>query len=351
MKLSVGISGFLLSLVIIVYVMAFTPVGNTFVAPAVEEAIKEQTQLNSKLKKFSLTMSSFDIVVELNEKNTLYLNGDYSLFSQTFDISYKVELENLKILKPLTNIPLQGSFHTNGKVKGDMNFMKIDGLSDVAKSNTAYHIELKELNPTSIIAKVKELKLDELLYMLNKSAYASSDINLDINFKNITPHAMDGDISLRTKKGRLNTKVMKSDFNVTIPKTAFSMKLDAKLKGDDVEYIYLLSSNLAKVTSSGSLTPQPLKMDVKYGMDIKELAVLKPLTNVDVKGNLKLKGTLKGTEGNLINKLNMNGKLNNKYLTKVYKFESLMPKFKYALNMQNNIKSKDIETALNLKHL
>ena len=349
MKLLAWIGGILLTLVVLVYVVVFTAFGNGIVAPIIESKIIEKTKLKSTLDTFSLSMSEFDIVLHLNKENTIYLKGSYSLFSQAFDVVYKVEFEKLNTLKPLTNLLLQGDFYTNGTVKGDMAFIEVDGVSDIAKSDTTYHVELTELNPTSIIAKIKKLKLDALLNMINQSAYASSDVNLDINFKDITPHAMDGDVLLQTKNGKLNSKIMKSDFNVSIPQTAFSMKLDAKLKGDDVDYTYLLSSNLAKITSSGNLTPQPLKMDIKYGVDVKELAVLKPVTNVDVKGDLKLKGTLKGIDGDLVNKLSMNGKLDNKYLTKVYKFKSIMPKFYYALSMKNNIKSKHIDTALNLK--
>ena len=349
MKLLGWLIGILMGLMVVVYVIVFTPFGNSLVAPMIESKIQEQTKLQSRLETFLLSMSKFDIVLHLDEENTIYLRGDYSLFSQAFDVSYKVELENLSTLKPLTNLLLHGNFHTNGSIKGDMAFIKLNGESDVAKSDTTYHVELTDLNPTSIIAKVKELKLDELLHMLNQSSYASSDVNLDINFRDITPHAMDGDVLLQTKNGKLNPKIMKSDFNVSIPQTAFSMKLDAKLKGDDIDYVYVLNSTLAKVNSSGNITPQPLNMDIKYGVDVKELAVLKPITNVDVKGDLKLKGTLKGKEGDLVNKLSMGGELDNKHLTKVYKFKSLMPKFKYALNMQNNIKTKHIDTALKLK--
>ena len=349
MKFLGWLVGILVGLVAVVYVVAFTSFGNSIVAPVIEAKIKEQTKLDSKLEVFSLSMSDFNIVLHLNKENTVYVKGTYSLFSQAFDVDYDVKLENLSTLKSVTNLLLNGDFHTNGKVKGDMAFIEVDGVSDVAKSNTSYHVELTEMNPTSIIAKINKLKLDKLLYMVNQSAYASSDINLDINFKNITPHAMDGDIKLQTQNGKLNTKIMKSDFNVTIPATAFSMNLDAKLKGDDVDYVYLLSSNLAKVSSSGKLTPQPLNMDIKYGVDVKELAVLKPITNVDVKGDLKLKGTLRGKEGDLVNKMSMKGRLDNKHLTKVYKFKSLMPKFRYALNMQNNIKTKKIDTAMKLR--
>ena len=349
MKFLMWLVGIILSLVILVYVVVFTPFGNSLVAPFIEAKIKEQTKLDSRLETFLLSMKDFEILLFLNDKNSVHLKGNYSLLSQTFDAKYKVALENLKTLKPLTNQPLQGNFHTNGEAKGDMKFIEVNGVSDVAKSNTSYHVELTEFNPTSIIAKVKRLKLQQLLYMLNQTQYASSDVDLNVNFKNITPHAMDGDIRLKTKNGKLNTRVMKKDFDVIIPPTAFSMKLDAKLKGDDIDYRYNLLSNLAKITSAGKVVPKPLKVNIKYGLDIKELAVLKPITNVDVKGDLKASGTLKGIENNLINKISMKGSLDNKHLTKVYEFKSLMPKFDYALNMQNLIKKRDIDTALKLR--
>ena len=224
----------------------------------------------------------------------------FILFSQAFDITYRVEMNKLQALKSLTNAPIQGKFYTNGTVKGDMAFIEIDGVSDVAKSETTYHVELTELNPTSIIAKIKEAKLDSLLYLSGQSSYAKADINLDINFKNITPHALDGDVSLVTKKGKIDSFLMKHDFNVSIPNTSFDMKLDAKLKGDGVDYTYLLSSNLAKIISSGKVIPQPLKTDIKYAVDIKELAVLKPITGADVRGAFRLNGSVKGTKAKMI---------------------------------------------------
>ena len=40
-----------------------------------------------------------------------------------------------------------------------------------------------------------------------------------------------------------------------IPTTFFNMGLNAKLSGDDVDYSYILSSNLFQVKSSGNIIP------------------------------------------------------------------------------------------------
>ena len=301
MKYLVWFVSIIVILLVAVYVVAFTPVGNSILEPIVEKKIKEYTQLNTKLNVFSLNMNELEVVIEINEDNIITLKGEYSIFSKSFNIDYRVELDNLESLKPLSKVDLRTSFFTSGKVKGDMTFINIDGVSDIASSDTSYHVELTEFNPTSIIAKVNRLKLDKLLDIGAQKAYASADVDLDINFKNIKAHALDGDVILRTKDGMLNTKVMKNDFNITIPAhTNFAMNLDAKLKGDDVDYTYKLMSNLFKITSSGRVIPTPLKTDIKYALDIKELALLKPVTGADVRGSLRLNGAVKGTKAKLI---------------------------------------------------
>lgn len=299
MKYLAWFSGLIVIMMATVYIVAFTSFGNALLKPTIESKIKEQTKLDSKLTIFSLNMSEFEIHLELSKSNNINIKGTYSLFSQAFDISYSVEIKEIEELKSLTNASLKGRVFTNGTVKGDAAFIMIDGVSDIAKSDTSYHVELTEFNPTSIIAKVKKANLLSLLELGGQKLYASADIDLDINFKNITPHKLDGDVLLLTHKGKIDTKLMKRDFNVTIPSTAFSMNLEAKLKGDDVNYRYKLNSNLAKITSSGIITPEPLSLDIIYGLNIEELAVLKPITNADVRGVFRLDGTLKGTKESL----------------------------------------------------
>jgi len=340
MKILAWLVGILLSVIVIVYVVVFTPIGNSLLKPIIQTQVKEQTKLESSLDVFSLSLSDFDIVLTLNKNNTIALKGKYSLFSQSFDVNYSVKLEELKTLKPLTQTQLQSSFHTDGTLNGDLDLIKIHGLSDVALSNTQYDVVLTDLNPTSIIATIDTLKLDSLLYMLNQKAYANADVNLDVNFKNVTPHKLDGAIALVTKDGHLNTKVLKKDFNITIPKsTAFAMNLDAKLAGDDVDYTYILNSNLAKVTSSGNVVPQPLAMNITYGVNVRELALLKPMSGADVRGSLKLNGKVKGTKEKLI----VNGKTDFAYSNTTFK--AMLEEFK-PKTVQANVKGLQLQRAL-----
>ena len=283
-----------------IYFMLFTAAGNAILVPVLEGKIQEQTKLDSKLQVFSLSMSEFEILLELNKDNTVLAKGSYSLFNQSFDAEYDVKLNKLQTLEPLTKKPLKGPLFTDGTAIGDMAFMKVDGKSDIAISTTVYHIELTNLDPTSIIAKIQNADLVALLELAGEKAYAQGKIDVDVNFKNIKVHELDGNILLATKEGKLNNTLMSKEFDLDIPATKFSMNLDAKLKGDDVNYVYSLNSNLAKITSAGNIVPEPLKVDVTYSLDIKELAVLKPIIKEDVRGPFTLDGTAKGTQKNMI---------------------------------------------------
>jgi len=200
MKYVTWFVGLVVAITISLYVLAFTGFGNSIVAPIIESKIKEQTKLDAKLKVFSLSIDTVNIVLELNKNNSVEVKGTYSLLSQSFNITYNIALHELKTLQPLTSMQLQDSFFTQGSLKGDTKLFTLVGKSDIAKSKTAYKVIMRDMNPSSIIAKVEKADLQSLLHMFNQKSYASADINLDVNFKNIMPHKLDGDILLITNK-------------------------------------------------------------------------------------------------------------------------------------------------------
>ncbi len=299
MKFLAWIVGILAVIVVGIYTLLFTSFGNKLLKPVIESEIQRQTLLASKLEVFNLSMSDFEIILDLNANNIIIVKGNYSLFSQSFNIAYRVKLDELHTLQTLTSAHLQGAFFTEGKVVGDMKFLEVDGTSDLAKSETLYHVEVKDFTPTSIIAKVEGASLSSLLYMASQKQYASADIDLEINFKSIKQHALDGDVKLLSKNGKIDTHVMKQDFNITLPKTLFNINFDAQLKGDDVAYTSKLVSNLVKVSSTGTLTPTPLKMDMSYKVNMKELALLKPMIGADIRGRFSMSGDVKGSKEKL----------------------------------------------------
>lgn len=294
MRYLVGFVIFLVIFFATIYGVAFTTMGNNFVKPMIESQISKEIGMQSRLATFALSTKEIEAVLELNEGNSVKIRGSYSLFSQNFNLLYEVNFKHLESLELLTKMVLRGAFYTNGTLSGDLAFMKIEGKTDFAEGKTLYFAELQEFKPTSLIANMKNAKLASLLYSVGKNPYAWADIDLDINLTKLTPHAMEGDVKLKSKNATINPQLMKSDFNLTVVKTPFSVDLNAKLQGENIDYSCNLSSNLFNINSSGKATLEPLRLNAAYVLDIQNLEALKIITNLDMRGSLKLDGTLKG---------------------------------------------------------
>ncbi|WP_345992254.1 hypothetical protein [Sulfurimonas sp. HSL-1716] len=291
--------GLILSFIVIIYITAFTAFGNKLLKPVVESKLKENTDLPLKIDVFKLTTNYIELSLWLNEKNSLLVKGTYSLFSRSFDISYNCKFDELQSLASVTKKQLHGKLHTNGEVKGNLDFMKIDGISDVAKSDTFYHVELTKFDPTSVIAKVKGAKLENILALLGEKPYAKADIVLDVNFKDIKPHHLDGDLDFHIRNSVIDYQIIQKEFGVDLPKTELKVDAKARLKGDEAVYMYDMDSNLAKIKSQGVLTPSPLALNLTYDISVKELALLRPLLKTPLRGKIDVKGKVKGTKEKL----------------------------------------------------
>lgn len=291
--------GLLLSLIVIIYIVVFTTFGNNLIKPVIESKLKENTALPLKVDVFKLTTNYIELSLLLNEKNSLHIDGKYSLFSQSFDISYSCKFNKLQTLVSVTKKQLFGTLHTNGEVKGNLDFIKIDGISDVAKSDTYYHIELTKFDPTSVIAKIKGAKLENILALIGEKIYAKADIALDVNFKDIKPHQLDGDLNLHVSDSKIDYALLKKEYGVDLPKTEFTMDAKARLKGDEAVYMYEFNSNLVKIKSNGVVTPEPLALNLTYAVNIKELALLRPVLKAPLRGKLGINGKVKGSKESL----------------------------------------------------
>ena len=294
MKLLKILAGIFVAVVLLVYVVLFTGAGNSILRPVIEAKASLAIGLPVKLEKFHLSMSDLNVLLEISDDNTVHIYGTYSPFSQSFDLQYDVQLLKLSNLRLLTKQELRGALKTKGRVKGNPDLIKVDGMSDVAKSDTKYHIELTKFDVTSIKAKIQSMQIDALLAMLSQPSFVHAALDLDLDFKNIKPRQLDGIVHLQTHKGAFDTAVIKKELNITIPKTQFVMRADAKLKKENIDYDYLFDSNLVKLTTNGVVVPEPLKTDITYKASIKELALLRPLTHADLRGRLNMQGTVVG---------------------------------------------------------
>ncbi|MDY0116061.1 MAG: hypothetical protein RBR59_00615 [Sulfurimonadaceae bacterium] len=284
----------------LIYIVAFTGFGNDLLKPFIEDKIKQETKLHAKLTTFRVGMSSIHIILALDRSNTITVKGDYSLFSQSFDINYNIALAYLEGLKELTQTELKGSFYTDGNVAGDLKQIALRGKSDFASSQTTYSVDLVDLNPTIVMASIKGAKIGQVLEMVGQPEFLKADLNVDIKFTSLDLENLQGNAKIALTNGVINTKTMKELYDVTLPETTFTSTTNVALAGENVDYTTVLRSNLASFDSGGRIIPNTMGMDLTYALNIAELAVLKPITNAPLRGEFALGGTVKGNQKHLV---------------------------------------------------
>lgn len=343
MKIIGWLSALLLTLFIFVYVLAFTSFGNSIVAPIIEERINKETDLTLKFETFELGFSHLNIKVAYDQYNKVSLEGDFSLLTQALDLSYKVELSDLNSFSKLAQKDLTGKLFTNGTISGELNNFTVQGKSDLASSQTNYTVSIAHYKPTSLDLNIQKLQIDKLLAILGEPQYASSNFDANIQLSSLEVENLQGEALLTLKDGKINTKVMHQNYGVTLPQTTFNSSTVLQLKGKDLNYKLSFLSNLATINSQGHVVPQKLALDLNYNVDIKELALLKPLTQTNLRGAFMIKGEVKGDK----EKLNLNGISDIAGSDTV--FSATLKEFQ-AKNLQAQIKNLDLAKALYMLH-
>lgn len=297
MRFGLMVVSFVIFMFVGTFVFLFTPIGNPIVAGIVESKIKEQTGLNAKFQTFALSWGYIDANLQI-DTNSIKVVGNYSLFAKSFDLDYNLALNDLKSFSTLVKRDLQGGFNVGGKLKGDLVNTKIIGSSDIASSSTNFDIDLVQLKPSMIVANIKNADIKQLLAIAGEKPYADGLLNLDMMIKDFKPESLDGLVKLIISNGKINTAVMRSDFDIELPNTNFTLTANALLQ-KEIDYDLNFDSNLAKIATDGKVTSQTMFINGKYNINISELGLLTPIIKYPLKGALNAKGDIKGDKENL----------------------------------------------------
>ena len=234
-----------------------------------------------------------------SELAKIYSKGKIQTTDNAINSIYTLDIKELALFKSLSNLPLRGPFYTKGSVGGyDKNF-GIQGESNLADSKTEYSFQINKLKPSKLNLKIKDAHLDKLLYMIGEEKYATAKLNADIQLKDLNPNSLEGALDISLNKGFINQGIMAKHFQVSLPKTNFTLNTRAELSAKNIHYKLSFLSNLASIKSEGNTHPKSFKTDASYALNIKELALLKPLTKSSIRGPLATQGKISGDKKDL----------------------------------------------------
>lgn len=222
----------------------------------------------------------------------IHSSGQTLLKTLNTNTSYAVNLSDLSAFTPLVGMPIRGSFNTKGEIKGGSESLEIKGTSNIASSNTSYEALLKNLAPDTIKAKVSNLKLDTLLWMIYMPRYADMKLNL-----NAVVSELDKGISTKTDltlTGITNNAVMKKEFELDMPNTNFNLTSGITLNKGIGEANSKLDSDIANLKlAKTQINLKDSSFVVPYIAIIPNLKKLKFITGMELAGDFQAQGTAK----------------------------------------------------------
>lgn len=297
----------LLGLVILVFValgaiygLLFTKPGNSYVASIIEDKVNAgQKDVSLKVEDFVLTTNNILFKANIDNNSTINIDGKLSIFSKSVDLKYDINIKDLSKLKNITKQQLNGSFLTYGSVKGNQELTLIKGDSKVASSNTTYDIKLVDFNPSNILFKMEDAKLEELLYLINQPVYAKGLLNIDANIKSADVKNLNGQILTTISNGILNAKAINKELKQN-PKTLvkFDANITSNLAGTFINSKVDFNSNLATLdTKESKVNLANSEINTDYKLAVKDLSLMEQIINQKLNGSFTTNGDVNIKDG------------------------------------------------------
>lgn len=295
-KLFLSLTLIIVLILVSVYGILFTKYGNVIVSSYIENKINTgQNDVKLKVNDFVLTSKYLNFDASINDNSKINISGDLSLFQKSVNLKYDIKINELSTLKNLTKQEFKGPLSTSGIFIGNEEEAIIQGVSDIAQSQTKYYFNLEDFEPKNINIQVKNAKIEDLLVLLNKPQYAKGDLTIHTDIKNANLSKLDGMIIAKITDGKINNDVVNSEFNQGFQSSInFQSEINAILTPNKAEVKSNLISSLAEIFMNKTvidLSTNNIKTD--YKIDIKNLAKLEGIVSKKLNGQFLTDGNLK----------------------------------------------------------
>ena len=272
-----------------VLLMLFSATGNDLLLPHLNAYLKEDIKkYKVEVSQFRLGLHTLSFVAKVNESIDLKAEGKIDLLSQTFDLDYTLDAEEIKTKR----ISLKEHISVKGNVKGHEDDMKIKGKGIAFESYIEYDLRRLEDDLQDIKIHMKKAEISKILAVLNYDSYAEGLLTLDVDMPQYDPLNPQGKAKIFIPHMTLNAKKISKDFDIRLPgKTLITADLLATSKEDKVSLEGTFKSNLANLNvSKGTYDPRTKDFDANYHLEVNDLSKLNILVKRELRGTLGILG-------------------------------------------------------------
>ena len=294
-------AGIIVGLLLLVYVLVFSPIGNFIFKPVVQSQISKYSPVPLTLSTFSVGLTGLEIVIKNEPKLEITLKGDYNLFTLNIDTALNVNASDISLFDEVAGMPLSGAFvleaSAKGKVFGTLN---AEAHSNIAKSKTDIKVELQNLNPLKIYADIAHLELAEVLAMIGQKPYVEGVLSLDVDIVGNENMEFSGKNILEIKQGDFSQRLIAKDFGIQVPKTTFTIHQESIFDKKDIKQDFVFDSNVGKIKLSSTSNIESFDTKGVYSIVLSDISAFTPLLGMKVRGALRTDGSIEGGLENIL---------------------------------------------------
>ena len=294
-------AGIVVGLLLLVYVLVFSPIGNFIFKPVVQSQISKYSPVPLTLSTFSVGLTGLEIVIKNEPKLEITLKGDYNLFTLNIDTALNVNASDISLFDEVAGMPLSGAFVLEASAKGKVfGALSAQAHSNIAKSKTDIKVELQNLNPLKIYADIAHLELAEVLAMIGQKPYVEGVLSLDVDIVGNENMEFSGKNILEIKQGDFSQRLIAKDFGIQVPKTTFTIHQESIFDKKDIKQDFVFDSNVGKIKLSSTSNIESFDTKGVYSIVLSDISAFTPLLGMKVRGALRTEGSIEGGLENIL---------------------------------------------------
>ncbi|AJC86478.1 hypothetical protein [Campylobacter sp. RM16704] len=288
-----------------IYTLLFTSMGNAFLKPKIETIIAEKSGLNIKLDTFKVNFSSLDIKANIDDKFFANINGNISPIKLGFDLDYLLGLKQNYIQK--LGLKNDKNFTFKGKALGKSSNFDINGNGFLFDSNLSLNAKIIDYSPLNLEFIGKDIDIAQILDFASLPIYAQGKINIisNIQAKDLKPN---GNALINFHTSSINNALIKKDFNITLlPKQSY-IKGEIKSLIQDNQIISkseILSNFLNFYTQKSIYDLQKQIFTSDFDIKLDDLNQFSTIAKMKLQGKSQIQGDMIFAN-NQLQKLNAN---------------------------------------------
>ncbi len=269
--ISLSVLLFLLVSIMGLFLFSFTHTGNEILKPYVQEKLEHEIGLPVEIKMFTLESGTSSLDMLINKQAVVHVVAQYDLRSQSFEGTYHVKADTFTHeSRKLKNVDIQGSF------KGTSEDILVEGKGSAFDAKLDYRFNIINDVPQKIVFDMQGAEFAEVLEYLGHPALVEGKIDIDIDMPDIGEDTASGYGHIVLNKSSFNRTLVKELYNYTLPEKSYlTGTLDAKLEGQDINFVGNVQSNLFTLQIKDASIDMVLDhLSAEYSLDVKDMRIL-----------------------------------------------------------------------------